>query len=74
MIFFSSYLTIRVSQILPPLGMFEENVTTLIGNVMTVDQWQSVYDAVIDDQGLERRNEKNHVSAIMPCGVVYGKK
>lgn len=43
--------------------MFEENVTTLIGNKMTVDQWQSVYDSFIDDQGLdERLTEKNHVS------------
>ncbi|XP_031778134.1 endothelin-converting enzyme 1 [Nasonia vitripennis] len=48
-------------EILPPLGMFEENVTSLIGNKMTLAHWQSVYDSVIDDQGLERPAEKNHI-------------
>ena len=50
-----------VAQILPPLGMFEENITTLVKNKMTINEWQSLYDSVTDDF-VEERQEKNHVS------------
>ncbi|XP_014207398.1 endothelin-converting enzyme 1-like isoform X2 [Copidosoma floridanum] len=35
-------------EILPPLGMSEENATTLIRNKMTIDEWQKTYDSTND--------------------------
>ncbi|XP_011498089.1 PREDICTED: endothelin-converting enzyme 1-like [Ceratosolen solmsi marchali] len=49
-------------EIIPPLGMFEENITTLINNKMAVNEWQKLYDSALKNPNYENKNDKNHIS------------
>ncbi|XP_058806473.1 neprilysin-1-like [Phymastichus coffea] len=56
--------------ILPPLGMFEENTTTLIDNRMTIDEWQHVYDAY--SQGCSAEGNRNYIYWPKVLNVLLG--
>jgi hypothetical protein len=43
--------------------MFEENITTLINNKMTVNQWQIIYDSFTMNQDSNNDTNQNHVNA-----------